>query len=600
MERASSSSPPTGRNPPLHPHHPSVGTPFVSYPLKKYNPDLMASSSPPFIPLLDSPAETLAKRKKDPASVQEKLALLARNLRPVPFSPSKPLAALSPHKPLLRALGLWDFARLPLDRAIRSDLLSLLIAHYDPRTRHSLVRNSRVALGRAAFACALALPHSLPVEKEIGANAELLLGKAAVATVMDFMMNWMVFLDDACVLPPVVVAATRLVKEGRPQKVDWAGLVWAMAEREILDAPTAGRCYYASHLQCLMKRQRPQLFEEEDGEPEMDMELEPSIKVDLVEDEDGAGNGRPDLCPENCGLRSSLTLCRDVDAGNGVKEEPLDLEGKDVGVQRENLSKRGELLAMRTGHVHKKVMLDNGPSGVFLLGNNCMMVAGEANYDDDARVFDCIIRQKRMWSTRSCEHPQAAIDAPMEEAQNWMVEAKMMYLKKKQECMKVQLERQHLHQMLQQKDQIIWSLEKKRVEEMKKRKLEACQFDYELRVIGHLVHDYKKALKETRSAFAQYRKQFPEGDKPLYEDARGTGGAVVSARELEVQSMKKETEMHYVAAKIINDFQKRWFAKLGEYAKWATNLATRLVNLNGETKILREMFATQDPDSVSL
>nr|XP_029121023.1 uncharacterized protein LOC105047279 [Elaeis guineensis] len=556
----------------------------------------MASSSAPFIQILDSPAETFAKRKKDPASVQEKLALLAQNLRPVPFSPSKPLAALSPHEPLLRALGLWDFARLPLDRAIRSDLLSLLIAHYDPLTHRSLVRNSRVALGRAAFARALALP----VEKEKGANADRFLGKAAVATVMDFMMNWMVFLDDACVLPPEVVAATRLVMEGRPQKVDWAGLVWAMAEREILDAPTAGWCYYASHLQCLMKRQRPQLFEE-DGEPEMDMELEPSINVDLVEDEDGAGNGGPELGLENCGLRSSLRLCRDVDAGNGVKEEPLDLEMKDVGVECENLSKGGEFLAMRTAHVHKKVTLDNGPSGVFLLGNSCMRGAGEANYDDgvsddDARVFDCINWQKRMWSNRSCEHTQTAIDAYMEEAQNCMVKAKTMYLKKKQECMKAQLELQHLHQMLQQKDRIIWSLEKKREEEMKKRKLEACQFDYELRVIGHLVHDYNKALKDTRSAFAEYRKRFPEGDKPLYEDACGTGGAVVSARELEVQSMKKEVETHHVAAKMINDFQKDWFAKLGRYAKWATNLATRLVKLNGETKILREMFATQDPE----
>ncbi|XP_008793161.2 uncharacterized protein LOC103709528 [Phoenix dactylifera] len=562
----------------------------------------MASSSAPYIPLLDSPEKTLAKRKKDPASVQEKLAFLARDLRPVPFSPAKPLASLSPHEPLLRALGLWDFARLPLDRAIRSDLLSLLIAHYDPRTHRSLVRNARVALGRAAFARALALPLSLPVEKEEEFNAELFSGKAAVATVMDFMMNWIVFLDDACVLPAEVVAATRLVKDGRPQKVDWAGLVWAMVEREILDAPRAGRCYYASHLQCLMKRQRPQLFEEE-GEPEMDMELEQEIKVGLVEDEDCAGNAGPELGLENCGLRSTLRLCRDVDAGDGVKEEPLDLERKDVGVDDvgvkcENLNKGEEFLAMRTDPVHKKVMLDNGPSAVFLFWNYCMGVAGEVNYDDDARVFDCIVQQKRMQSRRSCEHTQPPVDACMDQVQDWMVKAKMMYLKKKQECMKAHLELQHLNQMLQQKDQIIWSLEKKREEEMKKRKLEACQFDHELRAIGHLVHDYRKALKKTRSAFAEYRKRFPEGDKPLYKDACGTGGAAVSTRELEMQSMKKEAEMRHVAAKMINDFQKVWFAKLGGYAKWATELATRLVNLKGETKILQERFAIHDLETM--
>lgn len=64
----------------------------------------------------------------------------------------------------------------------------------------------------------------------------------------------------------------------------------------------------------------------------------------------------------------------------------------------------------------------------------------------------------------------------------------------------------------------------------------------------------------------------------------------MSTRVLEMQSMKKEEEMHQMTAQMINDFQKKMVCKLGRYAKWAT----KLVKLDGETRIPQERFATKE------
>ncbi|KAG1330312.1 hypothetical protein COCNU_02G002800 [Cocos nucifera] len=640
--------------------------------------------------------------EKQRAAVQQKVALLKENLRPFPFVPEKTLD-LSKHEQLFRALGLWDFAHVQLDREIRSDFLMALISHYDPPNRRSFVNDVRISVSRADLARAL----SLPVKKEkTGAleggdsQQELFSREESVTAIMDFMSTYMLFQfqDDACILPAEVVTVTRMVKEGQPQKVDWAGLMWSFVEKELLEVPKSGDCYYASHLQCLMKHQQPGLFEEEAEpkyepvpEPEHEIESEPKPEpstevpvedeeVPMEEEEDDADDGVTrtrsledfsDAGHEKHGPGLSLGLggdadvdvmdsfeeCKEGDEEQWLPEEKN--EGVDHCLQRcslsagggmefENLSKEvgegraeegyvddisakfaslerltstdllqamdtvnvpynlpvntldpssGEFLAMRSdgADAQKTVSLNHGPGGSFFFGSNGKRHIGEIDDDDDdddedIHRFSQNNQQKRMRSDGIWERAPSDFETCMEQVQSCMAKAKILFAEKEQTCMNAQLELQYMNHVLQQKDQIIHSLEKTRMEEQQKWQLEAHRCEHELNVMAQLVFGYKKALRETRLAFAEYRKKFPQGDEPLYKDVGGTGGVVLSTRELERQRLQKEEEMRIAVAEMINDFQKEWLGKLDQYASFLAVLTKRITGLEGEIRLLKQNF----------
>lgn len=222
---------------------------------------------------------------KQRAAIQERLDLLEKNLRPMPFTPAKAIDFVR-HERVFRALGLWDFAHVDLAGPVRTDLLTQLIANYDHSARRSWVNGERIAVSRPCLARALGLQwkkDKAGTSENKDGDHEFLSGEESIAVVMDFMSNWVLLHEeDACILPGEVMAATQLVKEGQAQKVEWSALIWTMVEKELVEAPLSGFCYYASHLQCLMRHQKPGMFEGEEEDP---------MEAPLVEEQDANDDG---------------------------------------------------------------------------------------------------------------------------------------------------------------------------------------------------------------------------------------------------------------------------------------------------------------------
>ncbi|KAF5732598.1 hypothetical protein HS088_TW17G00128 [Tripterygium wilfordii] len=182
---------------------------------------------------------------------------------------------------LLKRLGLWDFVHLEFDRSIRSDLIVQLIANYSPSLRCSYVNGVRIMVNRADLARALRLPvrkekaGALPEHAPMSDETE-----EAITFIEGLVSNWMLLHEDMWMMPTEMMNWTKLIKEGHFEKVDWALLMWFMLEKELLAAPQLGDCYYASHMQCLIKCQREALLREE----------EPKMEIDTKEDEDCSGD----------------------------------------------------------------------------------------------------------------------------------------------------------------------------------------------------------------------------------------------------------------------------------------------------------------------
>ncbi|CAI0555164.1 unnamed protein product [Linum tenue] len=210
--------------------------------------------------------------------IQKKLEALNENLKPIPFKPAKDLDFDS-HEELLKRLGLWDFVKLRFDANIRFDLVAQLIASYDPQQRGSYVNEARVKVSRPDLARAL----KLPIKKDKVSSSETSAGEAkeseeAIAFVDELVSTWMLLHDDDTWLMPLEIHnMTRMIKDGNFERLDWAGLIWYMVEKELSAAPNLGNCYYASHLQCLIKSQKENMLREE---------KEIDFKEELIQEEE--------------------------------------------------------------------------------------------------------------------------------------------------------------------------------------------------------------------------------------------------------------------------------------------------------------------------
>ncbi|CDP15901.1 unnamed protein product [Coffea canephora] len=137
-------------------------------------------------------------------------------------------------------------------------------------------------------------------------------------------------------MPNEVLNWTKAIKDGHPEKVDWAGLFWFMVEKELLKGEQLVDCYYASHLQYLIKSQREEvvLMAEQDM-----VELNPGVK----EEGDGGNDvgdmtkGGLSIVPEQendvlVGPNIELTLGQD----GGEKEDVKVADVMDVEERRED------------------------------------------------------------------------------------------------------------------------------------------------------------------------------------------------------------------------------------------------------------------------
>ncbi|KAM3390303.1 hypothetical protein ACQJBY_012106 [Aegilops geniculata] len=187
------------------------------------------------------------------------------------LAPPPPPAPPASQEAGLRALGLLDFVRLPLDQAPpRRDLVAALVANYKQFYEWSYVRGAFVKVSRDAFAEALRLPPPTDGPPDAAAAAALP-GLASAA-------EWFI---EAYILKPL---RARAAAEGRPRRlpsdvdlalyrakfgmahrVDWSRLIWDLAEKEMVDLSKGKRpdwtCHYGAYLQRLIWVENPGLFQ---------------------------------------------------------------------------------------------------------------------------------------------------------------------------------------------------------------------------------------------------------------------------------------------------------------------------------------------------
>ncbi|CAL0333837.1 unnamed protein product [Lupinus luteus] len=217
------------------------------------------------------------RRNAQERQLRKKLKVLVETLKPISFVPSKALDFES-HKMLLQHLGLWDFVHIEFDTAIRDDLVAQLIASYAQSTRCSYVNGCRINVSRADLARSLKLPVKLPL-KNTAAFVESIELAESIAFVKELVYTWMLLHDDMYVMTDDILAYLTVIKEGHFEKVDWAGLIWNMLEKELKEEKLVN-CYYAAHLQQLIKTQHGELLEEV-----------PLVVVVVEEESQGKGEG---------------------------------------------------------------------------------------------------------------------------------------------------------------------------------------------------------------------------------------------------------------------------------------------------------------------
>ncbi|KAJ0255484.1 Uncharacterized protein HA466_0102300 [Hirschfeldia incana] len=209
----------------------------------------------------------LVKKRKQQEKSKEKLEVLLKTLKPIPFVPVKALD-FTRHEKLLKTLGIWEFLHLEFDQNIRQDLVANLVAYYSPEGRCSYVNGSRVNVTRADLARAL----KLPKKKDIvitDEEREVLETDESAKFVDEILKTWVLLhTDDMWIMPVEVVEWGKDVKEKNLEKLDWAALLWFMVEKELKAGTSLGDCFFASHLQLLIRSQKEDLLKEESKDEE--------------------------------------------------------------------------------------------------------------------------------------------------------------------------------------------------------------------------------------------------------------------------------------------------------------------------------------------
>ncbi|XVF26432.1 hypothetical protein REPUB_Repub14bG0016200 [Reevesia pubescens] len=671
------------------------------------DPDLPAPSSPPNTDLHVTTSttatagsrrgggpkrkKTATKRRAQEKKSQKKLEILTEIFRPIPFVPNKTLD-FSSHEKLLKRLCLWDFAHLEFDGSVRADLIAQLIATYNSQLRCSYVNGCRIGVNRPDLARAL----KLPAKKDKDSIVEVEESKESIGFVEEFVSNWMLLHEDTWMMPDEVLNWTTMIKEGHFQKVDWAGLIWFMVEKELLAAPKLGNCYYASHMQCLIKFQREEMLKEkpkmdvydtkkEEEEPNLsgdfkmaaegidefhggshleehnielslggqdnlmnkdDVEKEVVGDEDVMDCEESKGDEDHDvqwhLDGENCmnvGGENFLRRCNIGDVGGVDIEDETRRErveegerevGGEMGEEDEEeeqheegfpISPKGDNLeglpstnllgAIETADLPFTAGLhirDNS-SGEFLVSRCDVQTVPavssflsnsrkrEIGHENDISHHSLNESNKRLRTDGQWVDKSSDFDMCMDQMQHWIGKARMLYAAKEHANGESSMHQQVLLDELQRRDSVIEHLHKAKYEEQHKRQVEVYRLERELYLMENLLDGYRKALKETNRAFAEYRARCPTPDEPLYKDVSGSGGLVLSTLELEKRRLKQEEEERLnrlLIEKKIKDFEAGWIGKFDAHKDTVSLLSNRLIDAENDVKLLKELFANRN------
>ncbi|XP_059629515.1 uncharacterized protein LOC132272374 [Cornus florida] len=554
--------------------------------------------NPPPLTSSPNPRRRPNKRKKGSVkkqqAIEKKLQTLSENLKPIPFVPSKTLDVFK-HEKLLKRLGLWDFVHIEFDRNIRVDLLVQLIANYDPKLRYSYVNGFRIAVNRADMARIFKLPVKKKKDKkgssvssseavvDLDSDSDL---EESISFIADFVSNWVLLHEDTWMMPTDVLSWTRAIRDRHPEKVDWASLIWCMVEKELVQGQHLEYCYYASHLQYLIKSQR-----------EETLGVEPKDGGDVKIGASDNYLGQEDVILEEPDIE--LTLGQD----NVEKEEQLKEDEELMDVEECKEQQHGHWLLDGKNNEGKHFLqhcsLEEGSRGldshwegkqedeeVEVHGGDGfdLMPNADALDGDGLTGNTRLLRTDGSWDQKSSDFGMC-----MEQVQQWMGKARMMYKVKEQACEESNMKQQYLLNELQQREGVIEHLHKVKVAEIKKRDREISRLEHDLYLMGNLLKGYRMALKETHKSFSEYRQRCQLPEEPLYEDA-GPGGVMFSTMELEKRQKREEEERVMIEGKIM-EFEAESIDKLKAHLDMVCMLDERLKDLSNEVKLLQELSA---------
>ena len=182
-------------------------------------------------------------------------------------------------------------------------------------------------------------------------------------------------------------------------------------------------------------------------------------------------------------------------------------------------------------------------------------------------------------------------DKCMDNVQQWLNTARIMYAEKEQVHQQATMNQQYLLHELQQRETFIEHLRKTKFEEQQKMQSDIYRLERELYVMGNLLDGYRKALRETNKTFADYRTRCPQSDEPLYKDVAGSGGLVLSTMELERIRLKQAEEdrlNRLIIEKKFKALEDKFVDIFHAHLQQVSLLDSRLLEFGNEVKTLRE------------
>ncbi|CAA0825406.1 Unknown protein [Striga hermonthica] len=200
---------------------------------------------------------------------------------------------------------------------------------------------------------------------------------------------------------------------------------------------------------------------------------------------------------------------------------------------------------------------------------------------------------KKLRISNSWDHNNKHMDfgSCMEQIQHVAETAKMLYEQKARELEYANMNQQIILSELQKRDSIIEHLHKTRFEELQKKDGEIYRLERELYLMETVLDGYRKALKETQRAFAEYREKAQLPEEPTYKDV-GPGGLMLTAGEIEKIRKKQEEEFRmncFIVEQKMKEVEEDWEGRFREYAEKVDFFKNKLTGLEANAKELIEL-----------
>lgn len=181
----------------------------------------------------------------------------------------------------------------------------------------------------------------------------------------------------------------------------------------------------------------------------------------------------------------------------------------------------------------------------------------------------------------------------IEQIQQLMTKAKMLYEAKEQSKQQQNAYNQILIDECHRRDNVIEHLHMTKLEELQKRDIIISRLERELFMMGNIVEGYRKALKDTHKAFAEYRQHVQLPEEPIYKDA-GPGGLVLSTAKIEKLRLKQEEEYRSKCLMLqleVKEAEEGYAVEFEMYMDKVTTLGIRLMSISSNVEELKEMHA---------